>query len=282
MGIKRFKPITPGLRHAAWPDFNELTAHRPEKGLLRPLIATGGRNNQGRVTVRGRGGGHKRRYRLVDFDREKQGVPARVISREYDPNRSSWISLLHYADGEKRYILSPLSLEIGATVQAGEQAEARPGNALPLKHIPVGTMVHAVEFTPGGGGKLARAAGTAVQLMGVENGLALLRLPSREMRYVPEDCMATVGQVSNIDHKNVVHGQAGRVRHLGRRPITRGVAKNPCDHPHGGGEAHHHTGGPPVSPQGKLSHGPRTRRPGRFSDRWIVTRARDVKRQGRG
>jgi large subunit ribosomal protein L2 len=281
MATKRFKPVTNSLRHAEWPDYSELTEHRPEKPLLLRLVSTGGRNNQGRITVRGRGGAHKRRYRLIDFTRDKVGVPARVISREYDPNRSAWITLLHYADGEKRYILSPLQLTIGGTVLAGEQAEARLGNALPLKQIPAGTFVHAVELTPGGGGKLARAAGTAAQLMGVENGLALLRLPSGEMRYVPESCVATVGQVSNIDHKNVVHGQAGRVRHLGRRPITRGVAKNPCDHPHGGGEAHHHTGGPPVSPTGKLAHGPRTRRKGRLSDRFIVLHSRDVRGQRR-
>ena len=281
MGTKRFKPITPGLRHAELPDFQELTGHRPEKSLLRPLAKTGGRNNQGRVTVRGRGGGHKRRYRLIDFRREKEGVPARVISREYDPNRSVWITLLHYADGAKRYILSPLKLQMGATVQAGPGIEARPGNSMRLKDMPAGTLVHAIELTPGGGGKLVRAAGTAAQLMGVENGLALLRLPSGEMRYVPEDCRATVGQLSNIEHKNVVHGKAGRVRHLGRRPITRGVAMNPVDHPHGGGEAHHHTGRPPTSPWGKLAKGPRTRRKHKPSDKLIVTRARDVKRRRR-
>jgi large subunit ribosomal protein L2 len=281
MPTKRFKPVTSSLRHAEWPDFSELTKRPPEKGLLRPLKRSGGRNNQGRITVRGRGGGHKRRYRVIDFARDKQGVPAKVISREYDPNRSAWITLLHYADGEKRYIISPLELKIGTTVMAGEEGvEARPGNALPLKRIPVGTFVHCVEFAPGGKAKLARAAGTAAQILSIEDGQVRLRLPSGEIRLFKGDCMATVGQVSNIDHKNVVHGQAGRRRHLGRRPITRGVARNPVDHPHGGGEGRGYVGGPHRTFTGKLAKGVRTRKK-KPSDRLIVVHAREARKKRR-
>lgn len=281
MPTKRFKPINPSLRHAEWPDFSELTrGKKPEKNLLRPLKKSGGRNNQGRVTSRRRGGGHKRRYRVIDFARDKQGIPAKVVSKEYDPNRSSWITLLQYADGEKRYMLSPLDLEIGSAVVSGQEGiEARPGNALPLKKIPVGTMVHCVEFSPGGKGKLARAAGTAVQFLSLEDGQARLRLPSGEIRIFNEKCMATVGQVGNVDHKNVVHGQAGRVRHLGRRPITRGVARNPVDHPHGGGEGRHYVGGPPRTFTGKPALGVRTRKRRKHSDRLIVVHARDARRK---
>ncbi len=279
MPIKQYTSVTPSLRHAEWPDFSELTHKKPEKSLLEPRRRTGGRNNQGRITARGRGGGHKRRYRLIDFARDKQGVPAKVVSREYDPNRSAWITLLQYADGEKRYIVSPLELGIGATVIAGkEEIEARPGNALPLKKIPVGTFVHCVEFVPGGRAKLARAAGTAAQLLNVEEGQARLRLPSGEIRIFDENCMATVGQVGNVDHKNIVHGQAGRVRHLGRRPITRGVARNPVDHPHGGGEGRHYVGGPPRTFAGKPAKGVHTRKQ-KPSDRLIVLHARDARKK---
>ncbi len=278
MPTKRFKPVTPGLRHAEWPDYSELTPIEPEKSLLRPLKSTGGRNNQGRVTMRGRGGGHKRRYRMIDFSREKQGIPAKVISREYDPNRSSWITLLHYADGEKRYILSPLEMEIGKTVISGsEGVEAKPGNALPLKKIPTGLMVHCVEFAPGGRAKVARAAGAAAQIMAKEEHEVRLRLPSGEIRIFHENCMATVGQVGNIDHKNVRHGKAGRVRHLGKRPINRGTSKNPVDHPHGGGEGRGYVGGPPVSFTGTPAKGVRTRRR-KSSDRVIVVHARDARK----
>ncbi|MCX8103609.1 MAG: 50S ribosomal protein L2 [Candidatus Bipolaricaulota bacterium] len=277
MPTRKFKPITPSRRHMELPDFSELTKKEPEKSLLEPLHKTGGRNNQGRVTVRHRGGGHKRMYRIIDFARDKMGVPAKVVSKEYDPNRSAWITLLHYADGEKRYILSPLNLEIGSVVEAGENIEARVGNALPLKKIPVGAMVHCVEFYPHSGGKLARAAGTACQVMAVEGGYARLRLPSGEIRLFDENCMATVGQVGNIDHKNVVHGKAGRVRHLGIRPTVRGTAMNPVDHPHGGGEGRHYVGGPPRTFSGKPAKGVRTRKPNKPSDRLIVSRRKGGK-----
>ena len=279
MALKRFKPTSPGLRNAEWPDYSELTAREPEGSLLVPLRKSGGRNNQGRVTVRCRGGGSRRFYRIIDFHRDKTGVPAKVISREYDPNRSAWITLLHYADGEKRYILAPLKLEIGETVEAGERAEAKPGNALPLRRMPLGTLVHGVELRPGGGSKLARAAGTAAQVMGIEEGIVRLRLPSGEMRLFAGDCMATIGQLSNIDHKNVKHGQAGRLRRLGRRPKVRGVAMNPVDHPHGGGEGRHRVGRQPVSPTGKLAHGPRTRKKHKPSDKLIIRRAREERRR---
>ena len=277
MPLKKFKPVTPGRRHAILPDYSELTKREPEKSLLRPLKKTGGRNNQGRITARGRGGGHKRMYRIIDFARDKQGVPARVVSREYDPNRSAWITLLQYADGEKRYIISPLELEIGSTIVSGEEAEVKPGNALPLGKIPVGIFVHCVEFTPGGQAKLARAAGTTVQILSREEGMVRLRLPSGEIRLFREACMATVGQVSNIDHKNVVHGKAGRVRHLGRKPITRGVARNPVDHPHGGGEGRGTVGGVPMTFKAKLAKGVRTRKKKKPSDRLIVVHARDAR-----
>ncbi len=277
MPTRKFKPITPGRRHMELPDFSELTDKEPEKSLLEPLHKTGGRNNQGRVTVRHRGGGHKRLYRIIDFARDKWGVPARVVSKEYDPNRSAWITLLHYADGEKRYILSPLNLEVGSVVEAGENVEARVGNALPLKKIPVGTLVHCVEFYPGSKGKLARAAGTACQVMAIEGGYARLRLPSGEIRLFSQDCMATVGQVGNIDHKNVVHGKAGRVRHLGIRPTVRGTAMNPVDHPHGGGEGRHYVGGPPRTFSGKPAKGVRTRKPNKPSDKLIVSRRKGGK-----
>jgi large subunit ribosomal protein L2 len=279
MGLKRFKPRSPGLRHAEWPDYSELSPREPEESLLVPLRKSGGRNNQGKITVRHRGGGIRRSYRLIDFHRDKVGVAARVVSQEYDPNRSAWITLLYYADGEKRYILAPLKLEIGETVEAGESAEAKPGNALPLRKIPLGTFVHNVELRPGGGGRVARAAGTAAQMMGIEEGIVRLRLPSGEIRLFAGDCMATIGQLSNIDHKNIKHGQAGRVRRLGRRPKVRGVAMNPVDHPHGGGEGRHRVGRQPVSPTGKLAHGPRTRKRNKPSDKLIIRRAREERRR---
>ncbi len=272
MPIRKFKPTTPSRRHMELPDFSELTTARPEKSLLESLKKSGGRNNRGRITVRHRGGGHKRRYRVIDFYRDKRGVPAKVISREYDPNRSAWISLLHYADGEKRYIVSVLNLEVGTVIEAGENVEARLGNALPLKKIPVGTMVHCVELSPGSRAKVARAAGTACQLMAIEGGYARLRLPSGEIRLFKEDCLATVGQVSNIDHKNIVHGKAGRLRHLGIRPNVRGTAMNPVDHPHGGGEGRHYVGGPPRTFAGRPAKGVPTREAGRANSKLIVTR----------
>jgi len=261
MAIKKYKPVTPGLRGMTVSTFEEITTDRPEKSLVRPLKSTGGRNNVGRMTARHRGGGHKRQYRLIDFLRNKDGVPAKVASIEYDPNRSARIALLHYADGEKRYILAPVGLNVGDTVMSGPDADIKPGNALPLRNIPVGTLVHNVEMKPGKGAQLARSAGAAAQLMAREGDRATLRLPSGEFRMVHVDCRATVGQVGNLDHENVELGKAGRSRHLGRRPHTRGVVMNPVDHPHGGGEGKSPVGMPgPVSPWGKPTLGYRTRR----------------------
>lgn len=271
MGLKKLKPATPGQRHAVLPDFAELTKDEPEKGLVVPLHPRAGRNSQGRVTVRHRGGGHKRLYRLIDFYRDKPGVPAKVVSVEYDPNRSSWISLLHYADGEKRYILTPLELRVGETVMAGEEAEPKPGNALPLGKIPSGTRVHNVEFYPGSGGKVARAAGTVAQVLSKEEDRVILRLPSGEIRAFPPECMATVGQVSNSDHKNVKYGKAGRRRRKGWRPAVRGTAMGADDHPHGGGEGRTGEGRAPKTPWGKPARGVPTRK-GKASDRWILQR----------
>lgn len=273
MALKTFKPTSPGQRHASLPDYSELSLVSPEKSLLRPLRKTGGRNVQGRTTVRWRGGGHKRRYRLIDFARDKDGIPARVVSREYDPNRSAWITLLHYADGEKRYILSPVSLEIGRGVEAGEQAEVQVGNTMPLQRIPLGAEIHNLELRVGSGGKVARSAGTSAKLIGKEGDRAHVRLPSGEVRIFNTACRATIGVVSNPDHKNVKHGKAGRIRHLGRRPKVRGVAMNPVDHPHGGGEGRARVGRPQVSPTGKLAKGGRTRKKRKRSDALIVRRA---------
>ncbi len=272
MALKRFKPTSPGRRHADLPDFSGLTAVAPEKSLLRPYHKKGGRNVQGKVTVRWRGGGHKRRYRVIDFARDKDGITARVVSREYDPNRSAWITLLHYADGEKRYIIAPVSLEVGAEVQAGDEAEIRIGNALPLRRIPLGAVIHNLELNPGSGGKVARSAGTSAKLIGKEGNRAHIRMPSGEVRIFNVECRATIGEVSNPDHKNVKHGKAGRIRHLGRKPHVRGVAMNPVDHPHGGGEGRARVGRPQVSPTGKLAKGGRTRR-NKKSSALIVRRA---------
>jgi len=273
MGLKKRNPVTPGQRHAVLPDYSELTKKPPEKSLLVPLKKHGGRNSQGRITIRHRGGGHKRRYRIIDFAREKHGVPAKVVSVEYDPNRSAWITLLHYVDGEKRYILAPLELRVGDVVEAGEDAEPRPGNALPLRKIPVGSFIHNLEITPGSKGKIARAAGTAAQLLGREGDRAIVRLPSGEVRLFRVECMATIGRVSNPDHKNIRHGKAGRVRHLGRRPRVRGVAMNAVDHPHGGGEGRTGEGGPAKSVWGWLTRGGRkTRKPRKLSDALILKR----------
>ena len=273
MPLKRYKATSPGRRHAELPDYAELSPVAAEKTLLRPKAKGGGRNSQGKITARWRGQGHKQQYRVVDFARYKDGIPARVVSREYDPNRSSWITLLHYADGEKRYILAPISLEVGATVESGDSAEVRVGNALPLKKIPLGAVLHNLELTPGSGGKVARAAGTSVKLIGKEGDRAHIRLPSDEVRIFSTECRATVGEVSNPDHKNVKHGKAGRVRHLGRNPKVRGVAMNPKDHPHGGGEGRARVGRPEVSPTGKLAKGGRTRRKRKPSTALIVRRA---------
>ncbi|SHH50269.1 LSU ribosomal protein L2P [Thermosipho atlanticus DSM 15807] len=271
MGLRRFKPTSPGRRQMIIPDFSEITKREPEKSLTVPLKKTGGRNNYGRVTVRFRGGGHKRRYRIIDFKRDKINIPAKVVSIEYDPNRTARIALLVYADGEKRYILAPQGLKVGDTIQSGPDAEIKPGNALPLENIPVGTIVHNVEFIPGKGGQIARSAGSSCQLMAKEGNYALLKMPSGELRKVPVKCYATVGVVSNEDHKNEVDGKAGRVRWMGRKPHVRGVAMNPVDHPHGGGEGRgkgHH----PQSPWGQLAKGYKTRRGKKASDKLIVRR----------
>jgi len=251
-------------------DFSEITKDEPEKRLTCSLKKTGARNNQGRITVRFRGGGHKRRYRIIDFKRDKWGVPAKVASIEYDPNRSARIALLHYADGEKRYILAPLGLQVGDVVMAGPEAEIRPGNALPLRSIPLGTFIHNLELYPGRGGQLVRSAGTYAQLMAKDGRYAHVRLPSGEIRLFLLDCMATVGQVGNVDHENITLGKAGRSRWLGRRPHVRGTAMNPVDHPHGGGEGRT-KGRHPVSPWGWPTKGYKTRKK-KVSDKWIVKR----------
>jgi len=273
MATKRYKATSPGRRHADLPDFSELTRTAPERSLLRPIKKTGGRNSQGRTTSRWRGGGHKRRYRVIDFARDKIGIPATVVTREYDPNRSAWITLLNYQDGEKRYILAPLALDVGTTVESGDSAEIRVGNAMSLRRIPVGAVVHNLELSPGSGGKVARSAGTSAKLIGKEEDRAHIRLPSGEVRIFSTQCTATIGEVSNPDHKNIKHGKAGRLRHLGRKPRVRGVAMNPVDHPHGGGEGRARVGRPQVSPTGKLAKGGRTRNKRKRSSALIVRRA---------
>ncbi|MGH2652993.1 MAG: 50S ribosomal protein L2 [Actinomycetota bacterium] len=270
MALRKYKPTTPGRRGASVSDFSELTKDAPERSLTRPLPKKAGRNAYGRITTRHRGGGTKRRYRVVDFRREKDGVPARVASIEYDPNRSARIALLHYADGEKRYILAPQGLRVGERLTAGPGADIRPGNALPLANIPVGTIVHAIELRPGGGAKMARSAGTGVQIVAKEGGQAQLRLPSGEVRMVDLRCRATVGSVGNPEHELVSQGKAGRNRWRGRRPSVRGVAMNPVDHPLGGGEGKSSGGRHPTSPWGKKEG--RTRKKGKSSDRYIVRR----------
>jgi large subunit ribosomal protein L2 len=260
MGIKAYRPTSPARRLTTVADFSELTKKRPGKSLLEPLKKSGGRNNYGEVTAWHRGGGHKRRYRIIDFRRDKTGVPARVAALEYDPNRSARIALLHYLDGEKRYILAPLNLEVGATVVSSPHADITPGNCLPLEKIPLGTLVHNVELKPGKGGQICRSAGTAAQLMAKEGSHAHLRLPSGEVRLVQQKCRATVGQVVNIDHENIRLGKAGRNRWKGWRPFVRGVAMNPVDHPMGGGEGKTSGGRHPCSPWGQPAKGYKTRK----------------------
>jgi large subunit ribosomal protein L2 len=278
MPLKKHKPTSPGRRFATWADFEEITRTEPEKSLVEGISKTGGRNSYGRVTSRHRGGGAKRRYRKIDFKRRKDGVPAKVATIEYDPNRTAYIALLHYADGEKRYILAPARLKVGDTVESGPSADIRPGCALPLSSIPTGTVVHNVELTPGRGGQLGRAAGAAIQLVAKEAGTATLRLDSGEMRMVLADCRATVGSVGNTDHQNISIGKAGRSRHLGIRPQTRGTAMNPVDHPHGGGEGSTTAGRHPVTPWGKPTLGYRTRKKNKPSNRYIVRGRRRGKR----
>ncbi len=272
MGIRKRKPTSPGRRFQTVSDFSELTRSEPEKSLLAKKSKTGGRNSYGRKTSRHRGGGHKQQYRVIDFKRTKDGVPAKVASIEYDPNRTCRIALLHYLDGEKRYILAPKDVVVGDTIQSGHGAEIRPGNAMALRYIPVGTVVHNVEFKPGAGGKMARSAGSSVQLVAKEGDYATLRLPSTEMRRVPIDCRATVGEVGNSEHDLIKIGKAGRNRWKGVRPQTRGVAMNPVDHPHGGGEGKTSGGRHPVSPWGKAEG--RTRNKKKPSQKLIVRRRR--------
>jgi len=260
MPLRSYKPTSAGRRFQTRPTFEEITTSEPHKPLLEPKKRISGRNNQGRMTVRHRGGGAKRFYRRIDFKRDKFDVPARLASIEYDPNRSARIGLLHYADGEKRYMLVPNGLNVGDTVLAGRSAEARVGNALPLKNIPLGTTIHNLEIVPGKGGQMVRSAGTSAQLLAKEGGYAQIRMPSGEVRRVDLRCMATVGQVGNLDHENQSLGKAGRTRHMGRRPQTRGVAMTPRDHPHGGGEGKSPTGMPPKTPWGQPAMGHRTRR----------------------
>jgi large subunit ribosomal protein L2 len=270
MALKKYKPTSPGRRFMSVSTFEEVTKTEPEKGLTEPLKKRGGRNNQGRITTRHQGGGHKRRYRVIDFKRVKDGVPAKVAAIEYDPNRSARIALLHYVDGAKSYILAPARLRVGATVESGPTADIKPGNALPLLNIPTGTMVHNVELKPGQGGKMARSAGSSVQLVAKDAGNAVLRVPSGEMRRVQLTCRATVGQVGNTDHENQSGGKAGRSRWLGKRPGVRGSAMNPVDHPHGGGEGKSKGGRHPVTPWGVPTLGKRTRRKHKESDKLIV------------
>ena len=278
MGIRKYKPTTPGRRGSSVADFVEVTRSTPEKSLLAPKTKTGGRNNQGRITTRHIGGGHKQAYRLVDFKRyDKDGVPAKVAHIEYDPNRTARIALLHYADGEKRYIIAPQGLVQGANVEAGEGADIRPGNNLPLRNIPVGTTIHAVELRPGGSAKLGRSAGASIQLVAREGKFATLRMPSGEMRMVDVRCRATIGAVGNAEQSNINWGKAGRMRWKGVRPTVRGVAMNPIDHPHGGGEGKTSGGRHPVSPWGKPEG--RTRDQNKASSRLIIRRRKSGKKR---
>jgi large subunit ribosomal protein L2 len=279
MAIRKPKPTSPGRRFPTYPDFAEVTRDEPEKSLTEGLSNSGGRNSKGRKTSRHRGGGAKRLYRKIDFKRRKDGIPAKVAAIEYDPNRSAYIALLHYADGEKRYILAPQRLRVGATVMSGPGAEISIGNALPLASMPIGTVVHNVELEPGRGGQMGRAAGAAIQLMAKEQGQATLRLPSGEMRMVRADCRATVGAIGNADHQNIKVGKAGRKRHMGVRPQTRGTAMNPVDHPHGGGEGSTTPGRHPVTPWGVPTLGYRTRKKRKPSDRYIVRGRRRGKKR---
>ncbi|MBY6274757.1 50S ribosomal protein L2 [Symbiobacterium thermophilum] len=274
MGIKHYKPTSPGIRQMTRHTFEELTSTRPEKSLLERLTRKAGRNVYGRITVRHRGGGHKRMYRIIDFKRnEFDGIPAKVVSIEYDPNRTCRIAKVVYANGAKRYILHPVGLNVGDTVVSGPDADIKVGNALPLENIPVGTIVHNIELYPGRGGQMARSAGASAQIMAKEGRYALLRLPSGEQRKVLLACRATVGQVGNLEHENIVIGKAGRKRHMGFRPAVRGVVMNPVDHPHGGGEGKSPIGMPsPVTPWGKPTLGYKTRKPNKKSDRLIVSR----------
>jgi large subunit ribosomal protein L2 len=273
MGIKRFKPTSPGRRQMTVSTFEEITTDKPEKSLVVTLPKKSGRNNQGKITVRHQGGGHKRKYRIIDFKRDKDGIPGRVATIEYDPNRSANIALIHYADGEKRYILAPHGLKVGQEIMSGPDADIKVGNALPLANIPVGTVIHNIELKPGRGGQLVRAAGAQAQLMGKEGKYAIVRLTSGEMRMIHINCRATIGQVGNLDHELITIGKAGRARWLGRRPTVRGSVMNPSDHPHGGGEGKAPIGRKsPVTPWGKPTLGYKTRKKNKPSDKYIIRR----------
>lgn len=272
MAIRKLKPNTPGTRFMSISTFEEITKTTPEKSLLAPLKKSGGRNNLGRITSRHRGGGHKRRYRIIDFKRNKFDIPAKVAAIEYDPNRTARIALLHYADGEKRYILAPNGLKVGETVMSGDNAEIKVGNALKLKNMPLGSFLHNVELKPGKGGQLGRSAGASLHLVAKEGKYGTLRMPSGEVRMLSLECMATYGVIGNADHLNISLGKAGRSRWLGRRPQTRGVAMNPVDHPMGGGEGKSSGGGHPVSPWGQPAKGLKTRKKNKASDKLIVKR----------
>lgn len=272
MGLKKFKPTTPGLRFRETSDFADITRQEPEKSLLRPLHRTGGRNTTGRICMRQRGGGHKRNYRIIDFRRDKDNIPGKVSAIEYDPNRSAYISLIQYKDGEKRYILHPAGLTVGDTVLSGDSAKVQPGHAMQLKRIPDGTAIHNIEVHPGKGGQLVRSAGGMAEILAKEAGYVQLRMPSGEVRLIDERCRATIGQIGNIDYENISYGKAGRVRWFGRRPHVRGVAMNPVDHPMGGGEGRSKGGNHPCSPWGQKSKGFKTRSKKKWSDRYIVSR----------
>ena len=273
MAIKTYKPVTPGLRGMTVIDYSGLSKVAPEKSLLESLKKHSGRNSYGRITVRHKGGGNRRKYRIIDFKRNKLGMNATVLTLEYDPNRSAFIALVQYEDGEKKYIIAPEKLAVGDVIRNGSDADIKPGNALALKDIPVGTVIHNIELYPGKGAQLVRSAGNQAQLMAKENGYALIRLPSGELRNVSEKCMATIGVVSNSDHANVNYGKAGRVRHMGVRPTVRGSVMNPCDHPHGGGEGKSPVGRPgPVTPWGKPALGYKTRKQNNRTDKFIVKR----------
>ena len=279
MAIRKSKPTSPGRRFATYQEREELTTNRPHKKLTKGKNSTGGRNSYGRITSRHRGGGAKRRYREIDFKRRKDGIPAKVATIEYDPNRTCYIALLHYADGVKSYILAPAGVGVGTVVTSGDGADIKPGNCLPLSAIPTGTIVHNVEMQPGQGGKLARSAGASIQVAAKDKDMVTVRLPSSEMRLVRAECRATIGTLSNAEHQNVTIGKAGRSRHKGKRPQSRGIAMNPVDHPHGGGEAHKGPGGHPKTPWGKPTLGYRTRKKGKASDAMIVRGRRRGKRK---
>jgi len=272
LALKTYSPTTPGRRFMTSADFAELTSSQPEKSLLKPLKRNGGRNSQGRLTMRHRGGGHKRRYRVIDFKRDKHGIPAKVASIEYDPNRTARIALLHYVDGEKRYILAPLGIRVGDVLSSGPDSEVKPGNALPLSNIPLGISVHNLELSPGKGAQIVRSAGGSANIIAKEGGFARVRLPSGELRLIRVNCMATLGQLGNLEHEGISIGKAGRNRWLGRRPKVRGVAMNPIDHPHGGGEGKSSGGRHPCTPWGQPTKGYKTRKKKKASNKYIVAK----------